>query len=235
MTDTSSYHLLSIDYRGFGKSTGFPTEEGVIKDASALVDFAIHTAGVSPDRIVLLGQSLGTAVTSAIAERYAQKGVDFAGVILVSAFSSLPTMLAGYSIAGWVPVLRPLTVWPWALKWVMGFIADKWESAARLAVMTETVKRRGGHMRLSLVHAKDDWDIPCHEDDKIFAAAVGGLLQNPVEEQRFAEMKDERTVGKGKDGFVAEWTDGDVVIRQELFPYGGECKIWNGFQALRGY
>ena len=224
LTDTTAYHLLTIDYRGFGRSTGTPTEEGLIADASALLDFALDAAGVAPSRIVLLGQSLGTAVTSALAERYGARGVDFAGVVLVASFSSLPTMLSGYAIAGWVPVLRPLRAWPRLLRWMMGFVVDKWDSAARLRSLVAAVKARGGRLRLSLVHARDDWDIPCEEDDLIFRAAVGGLLgeTEAVDEQRFALMKDERTVGRGKDAFVAEWRDGGVLVRQELFPYGGE-------------
>ncbi len=221
-TDTSNYHLLAIDYRGFGQSSGFPTEDGLINDASALVDFAIHTAGVAPDRIVLLGQSLGTAVASAVAERYAHRGVDFAGVILVAAFSSLPTMLAGYAIAGWVPVLRPLRPWPRVLDWVMSFLVDTWQSADRLRAMTEVVNGRGGHLRLSLVHAANDWDIPCHEDDKLFAAAVKGLVGEELDAQTLAEMKDELTTARGDDAFVVKWAQGSISIRQELFPYGGE-------------
>jgi len=223
LTAGSNYHLLSIDYRGFGKSTGFPTEDGLITDASALIDFTIHTAGVSPDRIVLLGQSLGTAVVAAVTERFAQKGVDFAGVVLVAGFSSLPTMLAGYSIAGWIPVLRPLAVWPAALRWFMSLVADTWKTADRVALTTRVVKARAGHLRLSLVHAADDWDIPCHEDDKIFAAAISGL-HGDLDPQQLAEMKDARTVGRGKNAFVTQWVDGGITVKQELFPYGGRSK-----------
>lgn len=224
LTDTTSYHLLSIDYRGFGKSSGTPTEEGLIEDASTLVDFVMGEAGVKPERIVILGHSLGTAVASAVAERYAQKGIDFAGVVLVSAFSSLPTMLSGYAIAGWVPVLRPLKVWPRALEWMMGFVVDKWQSADRLKELVRVVESRGGHFRLSLVHAADDWDIPAEEDDKIFEAAVRGSVGS-VDKQEFQEMKDKVTRGLGKDAFVTKWKKGGISVRQELFPFGGHNDI----------
>lgn len=212
---------MSIDYRGFGKSGGSPSEEGLIEDATTLVDFVLKDAGVAPERVVILGHSLGTAVASAIAEKYAQKGIDFAGVVLVSAFSSLPDMLAGYAIAGWVPVLRPLKAWPRLLSWVMKFVVDKWPSAERLTETARVVMKRGGHLRLSLVHAADDWDIPAEEDDKIFRA-VGKALMGDVDEDSFPEMKDKRTLGLGKDAFVTEWKEGDVTVRQELFPFGGE-------------
>lgn len=61
--------VLAFDYRGFGRSTGFPTEEGLIKDGLAIVRYAIDHLGFSAERIVLLGHSLGTAVVAAVAER----------------------------------------------------------------------------------------------------------------------------------------------------------------------
>ncbi|OIW28103.1 alpha/beta-hydrolase [Coniochaeta ligniaria NRRL 30616] len=227
LTETSTYHILAIDYRGFGHSTGSPTEEGLILDASAAVDWALHTVGLPPDRIVLLGQSLGTAVTAAVAERYALQGVDFAGVVMVAGFSSLPTMLSGYAIAGWVPVLRPLKAIPFLLQTVLNFVVDKWESKQRLRDLVHTVKARSGRLRLHLVHARNDWDIPYLEDDKLFAAAVDGTIEgaNGIDPRILAEEKEQRTVRKGKDAFVTMWKDGDVEIRQELFPTGGHNDV----------
>lgn len=224
LTDTSTYHILAIDYRGFGHSTGSPTEDGLILDASAAVDWALHVAGLPPDRILLLGQSLGTAVTAAVAERYALQGVDFAGVVLVAGFSSLPTMLSGYAIAGYVPVLRPLKAVPVLLNKVLAFVVDKWDSKRRLRDLVRTVKARGGRLRLHLVHARNDWDIPCAEDDKLFAAAVNGTVEDGegIAPGILTEEKERRTVTIGKDAFVATWKDGDVQIRQELFPTGGK-------------
>lgn len=198
----------------------------------------MRTAGVPPSRIVLLGHSLGTAVASAAAELFTlhEEGTgeegeeveegwwDFAGVVLVAGFSSLPAMLSGYAIAGWLPVLRPLTWWPWLLGKVMGRVVDRWDSAGRWTKVVAKVKRRGGRLRLSLVHARDDWDIPCHEDDKLFRAAVEGLA-GEMDDERFGGEKKRRMLVKGKDSFVATWREGDVVVHQELFPHGGLCPL----------
>lgn len=86
---TSNIHILAIDYRGFGLSTGFPTEDGLITDGVAAVDWALIVAQIPASRIVILGQSLGTAVTAGVVERFAQRGVDFAGVVLVAGKSCL--------------------------------------------------------------------------------------------------------------------------------------------------
>jgi hypothetical protein len=73
--------LLALSYRGYGGSTGKPSEAGLIQDATAAYDFAIarHLAG----RIVLWGESLGTGVAVALA---AERTV--AGIILDAPFTS---------------------------------------------------------------------------------------------------------------------------------------------------
>src|SRR5262245_12489052 len=57
--------LLALSYRGYGGSTGTPTEAGLIRDAQAAYDFAV--ARFPPERIVLWGESLGTGVAVALA------------------------------------------------------------------------------------------------------------------------------------------------------------------------
>lgn len=228
LTDTSPYHVLAIDYRGFGRSSGFPTEDGLIQDAVAAVDFVLHTAGLAPDRVLLLGHSLGTAVAVAVAEHYAvQHAVDFAGLVLVAGFSSLPTMLSHYAIAGSIPIFGPLRLWPRLMQWLMSFVVDRWASADRLDRLVGSVFGHDGrHLRLGLVHAADDWDIPSFEDDKLFSAVLRPFVrgQGLTDAQRDA-AKEEHTVHLGDDAFVTEWRESNVVIRQERFPHGGHNGI----------
>ncbi|TLD05737.1 uncharacterized protein PgNI_08486 [Pyricularia grisea] len=223
-TDYSpSTHLITIDYRGFGKSTGSPTETGMLVDGMAIVDYVLDTIGIPPSRVVIFGHSLGTAVTSAVAERYASRGIDFAAIILVASFSSLPDMLSGYRIGGVIGVMRPLAaICPPLNRFFLGtFVVDKWDSAGRVTNMVRSVKARAGKLRLRIIHAHDDWDIPCIEADKMFTAAVGGLIGVGVEPQRLAEMKDERTVWKCEKAFATRWEEGDVHISEEIISHGG--------------
>lgn len=148
---------MTIDYRGFGHSTGSPTEAGLIADGTALVNWVLHTAGISPERIVILGQSLGTAVSSAVALNFidpshelishdnqesssllnnAQQIINptaFAGVILVAPFSSLPSLLLTYRLGGLVPLLLPLRPFPSFGALLTSRMTDKWQSSKRLA------------------------------------------------------------------------------------------------------
>jgi fermentation-respiration switch protein FrsA (DUF1100 family) len=75
------FGLLAVSYRGYARSTGSPSEDGLLTDGLAAFDWL---AARSDGGIVLLGQSLGSGVAvNAAAER------PVAGVILVSAFESM--------------------------------------------------------------------------------------------------------------------------------------------------
>lgn len=150
-------HVITIDYRGFGHSTGSPTEAGLIADGTALVNWVLHTARIPPERIVVLGQSLGTAVASAVALNFIDpsneliprsdhetspllnnpqqidKPTSFAGVILVAPFSSLPSLLLTYRLGGLVPLLLPLRPFPGIGSTLTSRMIDQWPSAKRLA------------------------------------------------------------------------------------------------------
>lgn len=221
-----NWHIIALDYRGYGHSTGTPTEEGLITDAATLVDFALTTLQIPPSRILILGQSLGTAVSSATAEKFSrEKGIDFAGVVLVASFSSLPTMLASYALGGMVPLLKPLGVVPPLLKGALGFVVDEWKTLDRLAGLVAQTRERGGRLRLTLVHAADDWDIPCVESVKVFEAAARASITDGLglTEVGFAEMRDASMEVRGDKAFKIIWQgEGDLLITHEQFRYGGK-------------
>ncbi|MGA3072655.1 MAG: alpha/beta hydrolase [Bryobacteraceae bacterium] len=78
--------VLILDYRGYGKSQGRPTERGLYRDADAGYDHLIGM-GYQPAQIVVLGESLGAAVAVDLARRR-----PCAGVILECAFTSFSAM-----------------------------------------------------------------------------------------------------------------------------------------------
>jgi pimeloyl-ACP methyl ester carboxylesterase len=61
------FDVMVFDYRGFGESTGKPTEKGTYLDARACWDHLVKTRGVVPERIVVYGHSLGGAVAAHLA------------------------------------------------------------------------------------------------------------------------------------------------------------------------
>jgi uncharacterized protein len=79
--------VLIIDYRGYGRSTGRPTEQGTYEDARAAWRHLVEERGVPPERIVVFGRSLGGAVAAWLAARTRP-----AGLIVESAFRSVPSL-----------------------------------------------------------------------------------------------------------------------------------------------
>ncbi|TAN42506.1 MAG: alpha/beta hydrolase [Nitrospirae bacterium] len=89
--------VLIFDYRGYGKSEGRPSENGTYLDAEAAWDHLTATKKVRPEKIILFGRSLGSAVASELALR---KKVG--ALIIESGFTSLPEL--GSAIYPYIPV-----------------------------------------------------------------------------------------------------------------------------------
>jgi hypothetical protein len=78
------FAVLMVDYRGYGASTGFPTEGGLYNDAVAAFDWA---QARHPSHIVVYGHSLGTGVATELALRRRPDGL-----VLESPFTSIRDM-----------------------------------------------------------------------------------------------------------------------------------------------
>lgn len=222
---TSDIHILAIDYRGYGYSTGFPTEEGVILDGVSTVNWALKVAKIPADRIVLVGQSLGTAVTSAVAEHFVKEGTEFAGVVLVAGFESIPSLLPRYSIAGFLTVLAPLRPYPALLKILNNVLVDKWYSAERLANFARLSKK----MRLFIVHSKDDPEIPWSQSQALFAAAANATTDGGMSVELFEKMKARTTTDMGDGTFISTWKTNHGLIRQEVVGHGRRYRFRNSW------
>lgn len=56
---SQGFGVAFLSWRGYGGSTGSPSEPGLLTDAKAAYDF-LRAQGIPPDRMVLVGESLGT-------------------------------------------------------------------------------------------------------------------------------------------------------------------------------
>ena len=70
------FQVFIYDYRGYGKSNGSPSRKGLYLDGLAAYDFLVKKRGISPDRIILFGRSLGAAVATEIAVQRQGKPPD---------------------------------------------------------------------------------------------------------------------------------------------------------------
>ena len=67
---TQGFAVLILDYRGYGRSTGSPGEQGTYLDAEAAWQYLTAERKLSPGQIVLYGRSLGGAVAIELASRH---------------------------------------------------------------------------------------------------------------------------------------------------------------------
>ncbi len=132
---------LFIDYRGYGESTGEPTEQNTYEDALAAWRYLTETRGIAPERVIVLGRSLGGAVASWLATE-----VNPRGVVMESAFASAPAM------AG---VMFPFL----PVRWCCSF---KYDSLARMPSITCPVL---------VAHGPDDSMVPFEQGRQLFDAA----------------------------------------------------------------
>ena len=131
--------LLALSYRGYGGSSGKPSEQGLILDAQAAYDFA--RARVDARRIVVFGESLGTAVATALAAEH-----EIGALILDAPFTSAADV--GAAFYPFVPV-----------RWLM---KDQWHSDRRIVRVASP---------LLVLHGARDSIIPISFGEKLFAQA----------------------------------------------------------------
>ncbi len=134
--------VLIIDYRGYGQSTGRPTELGTYEDARAAWRHLVEDRGIPPQRIVLFGRSLGAAVATWLAANTAPRAL-----IVESAFRSVPDMAA--EIYWFLPV----------------------RLLARLHYPVEKLLP-GVEAPVLVIHSRDDEIIPFAHGEALYAVAA---------------------------------------------------------------
>ncbi|HEY7056565.1 MAG TPA: alpha/beta fold hydrolase [Vicinamibacterales bacterium] len=135
--------VLAPEYRGFAGLAGQPTEGALDADARAAYDYLRTQRHVAPERIVVFGWSLGSALAVDLAQ-----GVEQAAVILEGA----PTSQAGLT-------QRRYPFFPVRL-----LIRNPFDSRSKIA---------GVHSPLLFLHATDDQVVPIAEGRRLFDAARG--------------------------------------------------------------
>ncbi len=108
--DRFGLDVFLVDWRGYGRSEGSPSEEGLRRDGRAIYRTAIE-AGFRPDQIVLFGESLGSAIAIDLGAKWA-----CAGVVLETPFLSVRALARVHY--PWVPLF---------------LVRDRWNSEARVA------------------------------------------------------------------------------------------------------
>lgn len=137
----SGLSVFIFDYRGYGKSQGTPTESGTYRDAAAAWRHLTDAEGVHPDRIVLCGRSIGSAVAIELAGRVSPRAL-----IVDSGFTSAVDL--GARVYWWLPVKLLARV--------------RYDSAARVRRLT---------LPKLFIHSQDDDVVPFAMGRRLFEAA----------------------------------------------------------------
>ena len=139
--DELGVDVLMIDYRGYGRSEGRPSEEGLHLDARAALETLLGRRGQDASRVVLFGQSLGAAVAVRLATE-----TEVGAVILEAAFTSIPDLAR--ELYGGLPV--------------GALLRTRFDSEARIARLDVPVL---------LLHGERDEIVPLEMGERLFAAA----------------------------------------------------------------
>lgn len=160
LQDALDASVLLYDYRGYGKSTGRPTEAGCIADGLAAQQWLAERTGCLPEEIVLVGRSLGGAVSVAVA---ATRGAR--ALVLENTFSRL-TDVAAYRFP-WAPVRRVMH--------------ERYDSIQRIRQYEGPLLQLHG-TRDRIVPAKFARELfaACPSEQKRFIAHRGGKHHDPA-------------------------------------------------------
>jgi len=132
---------LIFDYRGYGRSEGKVSEQGIYRDAEAAWRHLTGERGIPAAEIVLFGRSLGAAVAASVASRHRP-----GALIIESGFVSVPDMAA--ELYPWLPA-----------RWLarIGFPTGDFLEAVSSPVL--------------VVHSRDDEVIPFGHGLRLFEIA----------------------------------------------------------------
>lgn len=135
--------VLLFDYRGYGRSEGSPDEEGTYRDARAAYRWLVEEKRVPKDRLVLFGESLGSAVALDLALSRPCRAL-----VLESPFASVPAMARA--------VYPFLPLWP--------FVRTRYDNEGKVRRLA---------VPLLVLHGERDEVVPFAQGRRVFEAAPG--------------------------------------------------------------
>ncbi|XP_035530066.1 lysophosphatidylserine lipase ABHD12-like [Morone saxatilis] len=154
----ADYHVLSLDYRGFGDSTGEPSESGMTSDTVYLYQWVKKRS--RGGHVYLWGHSLGSGVATNTAAKVQEQGSAVDALILE----------APYTTIGEVVALHPLTK---MYMYLPGFQSLLWN----ILEMNNIVFANDKNLKaltspLLILHAEDDNIVPYHMGLKLYQISL---------------------------------------------------------------
>lgn len=151
------YNVFTIDYRGYGQSTGAPDIEGALHDVETGLRWLAQRRADSEHPLYILGQSLGGALGIALASEWVQRDEqpELNGIILDGTFSGFRYIAREKLDLFWL-------TWPfqYPLSWT---IPDDYEGTDRIAGVSP--------VPVMVIHSVRDGIIPFEHGVRLYEAA----------------------------------------------------------------
>ena len=135
-------NVFIFDYRGYGKSSGSPSEKGTYRDAAAAYDSLTAKLRIKPQALVMMGRSLGGAVAIQLAQEK-----KAAALICEATFTSVEEL--GRHFYPYLPVKL--------------FIFDRYDSLSKVGKLS---------LPQLYVHSRSDDLIPFRQGKQLYEAAA---------------------------------------------------------------
>jgi fermentation-respiration switch protein FrsA (DUF1100 family) len=142
--------VLLFSYRGYGLSSGSPSEQGIYRDGVAAYDHLTEIEKISPERIAVFGRSLGGAVAIELALRRKVKCL-----IIENTFTSMREMSK--------------TIFPYSL--FSPFLPHHYKNNSKIA---------GVSVPKLIIHGTNDEIVPLRMGKSLFESARGEKIFLPV-------------------------------------------------------
>ena len=136
---SAGYGVLALDYRGYSGNPGSPSEHGLYADGRAAMAF-LHTRDTPPERVILMGHSLGTGVAVQLATEYPVRAL-----VLLAPYTAIAEI--GASRYWYAPVSV--------------LLEDRFDSLSKAGNVTAPV---------FIFHGKQDETIPYEQAKRLYAA-----------------------------------------------------------------
>lgn len=135
------FSVFIFDYRGYGQSSGKPSEKGTYKDAEAAWNYLVNERKIESENIIIASRSLGGAVASYLAGKTSPKAL-----IIEGSFTSMPDM--GKLFYPYLP-----------MRWIVRYRYDNLKHLKKV------------HCPVLIIHSLDDRLVPFRMGQALYEAA----------------------------------------------------------------
>lgn len=136
LASINNFNVISFDYTGFGDSTGKPTERTIVDDSKAIWDWLI-SQGASPDRLIIMGHSMGTAVATKLVEELQDLGQSPKALLLKAPLSNVQKAIFDYKLFGTYSILGPLGQIPQLKGYISNMLKLEFDSLSIINVSAQ--------------------------------------------------------------------------------------------------